>query len=108
MNRSVLTLGLAGVAACGPYPPKLYPTPQPVPIQASFDDTWNAVIDRFAETLIPIATIEKASGLIVTDAFNFGRTIATDVADCGSDWMGTPVQATLARHNVRVRGDSTG
>jgi hypothetical protein len=106
-RTTVLVVGTATVAACA-YPPKSYPTPEPVPIQASFDDTWNAVIDHFAETLIPIATIEKASGLIVTEPFNFGRTISPDVADCGTDWIGNPAQATLVRHNVRVRGDSTG
>jgi hypothetical protein len=107
VKRTTL-LGMLSLAACGPYPPKTYPTPEPVPIRASFDDTWNAVIDHFAVTLIPIATIERASGLIVTDAFNFGRTISPDVADCGTDWIGNPAQATLVRHNVRVRGDSTG
>jgi hypothetical protein len=108
VNRTTVLVGSLSLAACGPYPPKTYPTPEPVPIRASFDDTWNAVIDHFAVTLIPIATIEKASGLIVTEPFNFGRTISPDVADCGTDWIGAPAQATLVRHNVRVRGDSTG
>jgi len=36
-------------------------------IEAQFDDVWVAVIDSFSEMNLPIANMEKDSGLITTD-----------------------------------------
>ena len=69
-------------------------------VNASFDRTWNAVIDVFAERNIPIATIDKSSGLIATTALGIEESKDTtqEWADCGN------LPATRATYNVLVRG----
>ncbi len=90
--------------------------------------TWDAVIDQFAERNIPIRTIERVSGLIVTDDL----TVGTDGywwADCGRITGVSTVRRkkqsptaesndssratnashlgpTRATYNILVRGDS--
>ena len=67
--------------------------------------TWDAVIDVFATRNIPIRTIERASGLIVTDALSVGQE-GTTYASCGT--LGGKILAPdRATYNVLVRGDST-
>lgn len=92
--------------ACGTLP-KPHPTPAPITVAAGFDATWNATIDHFAEGLIPIGTLEKASGLIVTDPMILGYSDGIAFADCGTDFLGTKSAATLVRYNVRVKGDTS-
>ncbi len=51
-------------------PPNLvgnYPTVISVETDKSYDEVWDNVIDYFAKTGIAISTIEKASGLIVSN-----------------------------------------
>jgi hypothetical protein len=96
------------VAACTPVPPKTYPLPEPATFDASFGRTWDAVIDHFAVGSIPIATIERASGLIVTRPLRIGlsRESAQKLADCGTDVLGTAGWPTESSYNIRVTGDS--
>jgi hypothetical protein len=49
-------------------------------VAANFDRTWEAVIDIFAKQTIPVATIEKASGLIAATSNLRG---VADYANCG-------------------------
>lgn len=42
---------------------------------SSFDDVWDRVIDFFAENNIPIATLEKASGIIVANGVNISESL---------------------------------
>lgn len=82
-----------------------------MPVVASFGRTWDAVIDVFADEGIPIATMDRASGLIVPAMSS--RVVGTpergplDYADCGKNGSGSPIVASQARFNVVVRGDST-
>jgi hypothetical protein len=68
---------------------------------ASTGYTWDAVIEVFAARNIPIRTIERVSGLIVTDNLNVGPE-GKEWANCGSAGLG-PSHGT---YNVLVRGDS--
>jgi len=47
------------------------PTPRQIvkafPIEAPFDEVWQAVIESFADMNLPIMNMEKDSGLIITD-----------------------------------------
>lgn len=84
------------------------PISAPVPhestvINASFGKTWDALIDQFAARNIPIKTIDRASGLVATDALKVGNVGV--VADCGTS-MGTKLVPTDATYNAIVRGDS--
>ncbi len=87
----------------------LTPPPAPVPrfampVSAGFDAVWDAVIDHFADSNIPIATIERASGLIASYRLDVGLTSGFIYADCGRSWQG-PIPAEYAVYNVVARGD---
>jgi hypothetical protein len=56
-------------------------------LRASFDDSWNAVIQTFFDRNIPVRTLEKASGLLESDELR--GEIGRD-CDCGS-WLGVPI-----------------
>lgn len=74
------------------------------PVQASFDRTWNAVIDAFSERNIPVKTIDRSSGFIATDriAVVDGQ---KEWADCSGAYYKTYIPQ-FATYNVLVRGDS--
>lgn len=70
-------------------------------VKASYEDTWTAVIDVFAERNWPIQTMAKDSGLISTD---WMRVDASDAyADCGGSGMAR-TYGTQVRFNVRIKG----
>jgi hypothetical protein len=102
---------LTTLAACHMTPPAPPAPRTAMPVTASFGRTWDAVIDVFAEDGIPIATMDRASGLIVPALSS--RVVGTpergplDYADCGSNIQHQPIVASQARFNVVVRGDST-
>jgi hypothetical protein len=117
------------LVSCTSYKPPPAPEPREAThVDASMGRTWDGVIDQFAARNIPIRTIERVSGLIVTDEL----TVGTDGywwADCGQStgWSTTrrrkprrPAEAndtvpitnpnhlgpTHATYNILVRGDS--
>ncbi len=105
-SRVVLTAALMCTVGCLPTPPAA-PTPHnAIDIGASFGRTWDAVIDEFARSNIPIKTIDRSSGLIATDALKVGPSLG-DAADCGKDAIVGPVYPTDATYNALVRGDSS-
>jgi hypothetical protein len=75
-------------------------------VNASVGRTWDAVIEYFAEHSVPIRTIDRASGIIVTDPMRVNEDDAMKWADCGEDLLGYRV-ATQGAYNALVRGDST-
>lgn len=106
MRRVIIIAALTATASCVPTPPAA-PTPHTaVDIGASFGRTWDAVIDEFARSNIPIKTIDRSSGLIATDALTVGLSLA-DAADCGKDAVFGTVYPTNATYNALVRGDSS-
>lgn len=91
------------LAGCTSYTPPTPPAPRDAtPVSASAGHTWDAVIEIFAARNIPIRTIERVSGLIVTDNLNVGPE-GKEWADCG----GADIGPTHGTFNVLVRGDST-
>jgi hypothetical protein len=82
------------------------PVTASVTISAPVARTWDRVVDHFAERSVPIRTIERASGLIVTLETPVGREGAR-WADCGRDFDGATTGPTMVWYNVRVQGDST-
>lgn len=108
MKLLVSATACALLAGCSS--PAYQPPPRPAPrdasrVSASMGQTWDAVIDLFATRNIPIRTIERASGLIVTDALRVGEE-GTAYANCGT-MGGKVLTADRATYNVLVRGDST-
>lgn len=106
MKRFWRHLSVIWLAGCASVPPRTYPAPEPALISASFDRTWGAVIDHFAETAVPIRTIEKASGFIATEPLAVPEQLGRSIADCGVTFTGIPWDVSRASYNVRVVGDS--
>lgn len=97
------------LAGCTTIPPAPAPTRAPSPVAASFDRTWSAAVDIFAEKNIGIRTIDRASGLIVGDPMSVeGKNTTTpyEFADCGQDMFEGHPWPTVAIYNVRVKGDT--
>jgi hypothetical protein len=103
--RASAVLLAALAVGCARYrPPGPHPVRQASQVAASFGRSWDAGIDYFAEYNIPIRTIERASGLIVSE--RRPEEVPLAAADCGS--LGrVSFGATHIGYNVVVRGDST-
>jgi hypothetical protein len=104
MHRNLAALLLL-LLACVKYQPP--PPAQPrdgTHVPASMGQTWDAVIDLFAQRNIPIRTIERASGIIATEGLNVGED-GKLWADCGKAGRDR-LYPNSAIYNVLVRGDS--
>lgn len=90
-SLGALVLFSAAAVSCGSRiaysPPSSPPSEESTLFQASFDDTWSAVIQTFFEKNIPVRTLEKASGILESDELHgeLGRD-----CDCGT-YLGLPV-----------------
>lgn len=104
------------LSACVTYIPPGAPAPrEATEVAAAFDRTWNATIDVFADRVIAIETLERASGLVVASSASIpGRTkadstAAIQLADCGreKEGFGSGARGAFlpqrAKYNVRVR-----
>jgi hypothetical protein len=105
-QRFVLTMAVPASVACVTYQPPAPAAPrEATQVAASFGQTWDAVIDEFADRNIPIRTIERASGLVATEQLTVSADESGD-ADCGHFDSRPPLEPTHAIYNVLVRGDS--
>lgn len=97
-----LSLGIL-LSACASLPPAAPPRPD-TGINAPFSKTWDAVVDYFARSSIPVKTIDHSSGLIAAEA-----TVLTGdnsaYATCSNGFL--KFQARGASFNALIRGDST-
>lgn len=67
-----------------------------IEVDGTYDEAWRAVIETFAELELPIATLEKESGLIATDWILLAP--PDQFMACGQ-----PVRNQEARYNVFLR-----
>ena len=127
--KAVAALLLTVACASAPKRPDfLAPTLSPTSREATavgapFARTWTAAVDVFAESNVPIETIDRSSGLLVPAQNLFlGGRADTTYADCGQklEPLGGAVREPMARiayeyrpivprgvrYNVRVNGDS--
>ncbi len=115
MKHRIVLAVVLGLLGCVSYVPPQAKTAEPLPaasVRASFDRTWTAVIDFFADNAIPVKTIDRASGYIAAERIGAGNNAKW--ADCGKVTGallseregGGPVAPQQAVFNVRVRGDS--
>jgi hypothetical protein len=109
-KRLVIICGVGlTVAACvPPQEPEVAAKPADLSIAAPFDRTWNAVVEHFAMNSIPIRTLDRSSGLIVTDDMRVpGKpTEQARWAVC-STGFGMKFGPTVGSYNVLIRGDSS-
>ncbi|MDE6069610.1 MAG: hypothetical protein K2F92_01850 [Alistipes sp.] len=86
---------------------------------SSFEDVWNRVIDFFAENNIPIATLEKASGIVVANSVNIPESRISIEDEQGrildrNAWFVFPYEKKFVRgkvqcsFNIRVRKQENG
>ena len=66
-----------------------------------FDDLWTGVITLFSHNNIPIATLEKDSGIIVSDWFVLGGKDPIEI-DCGSPGLAISYEK-YAKMTITVR-----
>src|SRR5712691_3823983 len=111
--KRLITACTALVAACSfhGYTPPEPPSPRDATqVDASMGRTWDAVIDLFAARTIPIRTIERVSGIIVTERLSVGREDGLAWADCGKEsgfgHSAVRISPNYGTYNVLVRGDS--
>lgn len=119
--RRLLLVGCTALACTSVQPPAPVPAPQTVYIHAPMDAVWASAVQFFADTRIPISTIDKASGLMASKDFEISAELFKRWGDCGTLKDGTPsinnvdgwMKRGMARaysdFNVFVRpaGDST-
>jgi hypothetical protein len=74
------------------------------PVNASFGATWDAVVDYFARSSIPVKTIDRSSGLIAAEATQLAGD-NSPYAVCSNGFIKfAPVGGSF---NALIRGDST-
>ena len=105
----VVMAGLATIVASSGAPPAKYTFQSRVEYQKPFDEVWEAIIASFAATNVPIKTIEKSSGIIVSDHMKVPFTdkpvaiYESDYCDCGSPQALSVFTEMLGSYNIFVR-----
>ena len=86
----VVAVSAIMVAGCATAPKSYHFDPVAV-VEADFDAVWSAVVEYFAISSLPIDTIEKDSGLIVTSWMDasrgYGGSENKTICDCGGAGM---------------------
>lgn len=101
-----LTVGFISLAllnACATLPPAP-PARSDTAVNAPFGRTWDAVVDYFARSSIPVKTIDRSSGLIAAEATSLAGDNST-YATCTNGFLSFPPRG--ASFNALIRGDST-
>lgn len=120
--RAPILFALPALFGCVKYVPPAPAVARPATVVAApFDRAWNSVIDVFAEEVITVETVERASGFIVASrsaipqATKADSTYAISLADCGraavTYLINTPpgdYLPTSAKYNVVVRSSEGG
>jgi len=88
--------------ACATLPPAP-PVRADTPVAAPFNRTWDAVVDYFARSSIPIKTIDRTSGIIAAESSSLAGD-NSGFAVCSNALAHVP--ALGANFNVLVRGDT--
>ena len=100
----VIVVSLLLLGGCAT-PPKTYDFDPVAVINADFDTVWSTLVEYFAISSLPIDTIEKDSGLIVTSWMNASKGYgAADerFCDCGGSGLAI-THWTRGKFNVFVK-----
>lgn len=85
----------------------------PTIVEAPVDLLWDVVVEHLADQNVPIAQIERASGLVTTPVIPVPDSVGLEYADCGAfgsaqgrtTGKSREIAATAVVYNVLVRGD---
>lgn len=99
MKSLLLTLGL--LASCASAP-QVHEFQKTWTMTSDFDRTWAATVEVFAEHGWSIATLEKASGIIVSEWLHLNAADAAEFYDRGNSGLAT-TRTREAKFNVFVR-----
>lgn len=103
LSRTVRFITLANLlTACASLPPGAQDRPDTT-VNAPVSRTWDAVVDYFARSSIPIKTIDRASGIIAAETTLLGGETKSYGVCVNGIHEFPPVGASF---NVLVRGDS--
>ena len=96
------------LSSCASVPPKNYNFQSSRIINKNYDEVWAAIISSFAENNTPIKTIEKDSGIIVSDdlkvPFKLQNAIYySDYCDCGHPGGLNMYKQMLGSYNIFAR-----
>lgn len=94
----VLTLCLVSCATA----PQVHEFQKTWTVQSSYDKTWSATVQLFAEHGWPISTLEKDSGIIVSDWVRLNAAEAAEFADSGNSGLAY-VRSREAKFNVFIQ-----
>ena len=88
--------------------PATYKTQSTITYQNTYDEVWSSIISIFARKNIPIKTIEKDSGIIVTENMNiplseFSSDFVSKYCDCGNPGFPYYYKNFKASYNVFAR-----
>ena len=103
MNRTTCTAIAIAISGCASVPPAPLTRADTV-VNASFGKTWDAVVDYFARSSIPVKTIDRSSGLIAAETTRLAGDNSR-FATC-ANWA-RKFNPEGASFNALVRGDST-
>lgn len=95
--KAISLLALAFVLLGCPtvIPPAEPPAPETYYIQAPFESVWPRVVGFFADSRVPIQTIDKSSGIIASSQFELPASRVEQWIDCGMSSDGVPTVKKL-------------
>jgi hypothetical protein len=103
MNAPIVLALLITTSACASLPSRSVPAD--IPVNASFDRTWAAVVDWFGQSSIPIKSMDRSSGLIRAEETGLD-TRNRPYATCNQTGIAiVPPQRAIL--DVLVKGDSS-
>ena len=106
-TRYFILLGATAVVAACASAPRNYSFDNSFLASASYDDTWEMVVDAVSTTGWPPSAVEKESGLIATDWQDLDLLEREELIDCGGSGIGVHRNPQL-QLSVTVRAESEG
>lgn len=100
--KALPLMGLLAVTGCASLPPAPPARPD-TQVQSPFGKTWDAVVDYFARSSIPVKTIDRTSGLIAAETTQLSGDNSA-YARCSNGFLNFAPSG--ASFNALIKGDS--
>ena len=91
---------------CASYqPPKEYNFNKTRIYNQKFDDIWDKAIKYFTDNNIPVMSMDKNSGFIISEYLSKSN-LTSDCYDCGKGFITNPLSDNHAKINVYLKNSS--